>query len=162
MFRLPTKTTLDKAFAIGLGLKALDAIVELVSGSLLLFVSPEQLQSWVRGIFAPESREGANGFVATYLLHWATHFQQGAVLFAAIYLILHGVAKLVVVVEVLRGKSWAYLGLIILLAVFVVYQIYHMAMTGLSPGYLLLTALDLIIIALTSVEYVRLRAHGFE
>lgn len=160
MFRLPTKTALDKAFAIGLGLKALDAIVELVSGLFLLFVSPEQLQNWIRGSLAPELREGANGFVVTYLLHWITHLQQGVVLFAAIYLILHGVAKLVVVVEVLRGKSWAYVGLIVLLALFVVYQIYHMATTGLSPGYLLLTASDLIIIALTSVEYVRLRAHG--
>lgn len=49
--------------------------------------------------------------------------------------------------------------MIILTALFVVYQIYHMAMTGLSLGYLLLTAFDVLIIALTIAEYARLRRH---
>lgn len=162
MFYLPTKTTLDKAFAIGLGLKALDAIVELAGGMFLLFAGPEQLQDLVHSMLAPDLGVGANGFIAAYLLHWSAHFQSGAVLFAATYLLVHGVAKLVVVGEVLRGKLWAYPALIILVALFVLYQIYHMAVTGPSLGYLVLTVSDLVIIALTGAEYVRHRARVSE
>lgn len=157
MFHLRTKTTLDKAFAIGVALKAIDAVSELIGGLWLLFVSPEQLQDWAGIIFAPELREDPRDFIATHVLHWTAHFQHGAVVFAAVYLLSHGLAKLVVVVEIVRGKSWAYPGLIILTALFVAYQIYHMARTGVSLGYLVLTAFDLMIIALTVAEYARLR-----
>lgn len=162
MFHLPTKTALDKAFAIGLGLKTLDAIVELAGGMFLLFAGPERLQEVVRNILASGWGEGANGFFATYLLHWSTQFKGGAVLFAAIYLVVHGVAKLVVVGEVLRGKLWAYPALIILVSLFALYQIYHMMTAGLTLGYVVLTLSDLLIIALTAAEYVRHRARGFE
>lgn len=161
MFHLPTKTVLDKAFAIGLALKALDAIIELAGGMFLLFAGPQRLQELVGRILASGWGEGANGFFATYLLHWSAHFQGGAVLFAAIYLVVHGVAKLVVVGEVLRGKLWAYPALIILISLFVLYQIYHMIRVGPTLGYLVLTVCDLLIIALTAAEYVRHRARGF-
>ena len=158
MLYLSTKTALDKAFAIGIGLKALDAIVELVGGLFVLFGGTDRLQALVHRMLGSEWGEGASGFVAAHLLHGSAHLQHGTVLFAAIYLLVHGVAKLVVVAELLRGKLWAYPGLIILLTVFVLYQIYHMATTGLTLGYLVLTVFDLVIIALTAAEYARHRA----
>ena len=68
--------------------------------------------------------------------------------------------KLVVLVEIVRGRLWAYPGLIALTALFAAYQLYHMAVTGLSAGYLALTLFDLLIIALTTVEYAKLRSPG--
>lgn len=158
MFR--ARTSLDKAFAIGLVLKAIDAIGELIGGLWLLLVSPQQLQRWAGIIFAPELREDPRDFFATHVLHWAAHFQQGTILFAAIYLLSHGIAKLVVVVEILRGRLWAYPGLIVLTAAFAAYQIYHIAVSGVTFGFMALTAFDLLIIALTTAEYAKLRAHG--
>ena len=158
MLYLSTKTALDKAFAIGIGLKTLDAIVELVGGLFVLFAGPGELQDLVHRMLGSEVGEGANDFVVTHLLHWSAHLQHGTVLFAAIYLLVHGVAKLVVVAELLRGKLWAYPGLIILITLFVLYQILHMVTTGLTVGYLVLTVFDLVIIALTAAEYTRHRA----
>lgn len=159
MFYLPTKTILDKAFAVGIGLKALDAVVELVGGLLVLFAGTKPLRNLVHSVLGSELGEGADGVAATHLLHWSASLQHGTVLFAAIYLLVHGVAKLVVVVELLRGKLWAYPGLIILISLFVLYQIYHMMTTGITLGYLVLTVFDLVIIALTAAEYARHRAH---
>ena len=151
------KTGLDKAFAIGLGLKTIDAIVEVIGGVWLLFLRPGQLQSWVGVIFAPELREDPTDLVATHAQHWAAHFNQGAVLFAAAYLLSHGVTKLVVVVEILRGRLWAYPGLIALTSLFVTYQLYHMWRGGLTLSFVALTIFDLLIIALTAAEYAKLR-----
>lgn len=105
MFQLRTRTTLDKAFATGLALKAIDAVIEVIGGLWLLFVSPDQLQKWAAIIFALALNENPSAFIATHVLRWTTHFQHDSVVFAAVYLLSHGVAKLVVVVEILRGKS---------------------------------------------------------
>ena len=63
-------------------------------------------------------------------------------------------------VEIVRGRLWAYPGLIVLTALFAAYQIYYMAATSLSAGYLALTLCDLLIIALTTVEYAKLRSRS--
>ncbi|TAN04650.1 MAG: DUF2127 domain-containing protein [Rhodanobacteraceae bacterium] len=157
MPRFRPRTRLDKAFAIGLALKAIDALFECAGGLWLLFVSPRQLQAWAGIVFAPELREDPNDFIATHALHWVVRFEHGAVLFAAIYLLSHGVAKGIVVAEILRGRLWAYPGLIVLTAAFAAYQIYHMSVSGLSFGFAVLTVFDLFVIALTVAEYARSR-----
>lgn len=157
MIDLRVQTLSDKAFAIGLGLKGLDGISEVVGGLWLLLLGPLRLQAWVGVLVAPELHQDPTDFIATHVLHWATQFDQGSVLFAAVYLLSHGVAKLVVIVEILRGRLWAYPGLIWLTAAFAAYQIYHMVVAGPSFGFVALTLFDLVVIALTVVEYRKLR-----
>lgn len=157
MTLLRVKTGLDQAFAIALCLKAIDGLSEVVGGLWLLFLNPHRLQTWAGLVFAPELREDPHDFVATHVLHWAAHFNQGTVHFAAIYLLSHGVAKLVVIGEILRGRLWAYPGLIILTALFAAYQIYHMVIVGPSLGYGALTLFDGLIIVLTIGEYAKVR-----
>lgn len=142
-----------EAFMLGLGLKGLDGLAEVVGGLWLLLVGPLRLQAWIGALVAPELQQDPSDFVATHLLHWAAQFNQGSVLFAAVYLLSHGVAKLVVIVAILRGRQWAYPGLIGLTAAFAAYQIYHMVVAGPSFGFVALTVFDLLIIALTVVEY---------
>lgn len=158
MMLFRARTVLDKAFAIGLGLKALDGLSEVVGGLWLLFLDPTRLQTWAGLIFAPELQEDPQDFIATHVLQWAAHFNQGTVHFAAIYLLSHGVAKLVAIGEILRGRLWAYPGLIALTALFATYQIYHMVVASPSLGYLALTLFDGLIIVLTIAEYVKIRS----
>lgn len=155
---LSTQTATDKAFAVALALKAIDALGEVAGGLWLLLIDPRWLQGKVAALVAPELREDPRDFLAVHILHWAAHLNQHAMLFAVIYLLSHGVAKLVVLIEIVRGRLWAYPGLIVLTALFVAYQLYHMAVTSLSLGYLALTLLDLLIIALTALEYAKLRS----
>lgn len=157
MTHFRARTSLDRAFAIGLGLKAIDGLGEVVSGLWLFFLEPGRLLTWAGLAFAPELREDPHDFIATHVLQWAAHFDQGTVRFAAIYLLSHGVAKLVVIEEILRGRLWAYPGLIALTALFACYQIYHMAVAGTSPGFVALTLFDGLIIVLTIKEYAKIR-----
>jgi uncharacterized membrane protein len=152
------RTVLDKAFAIGLCLKAIDGLGEVVGGLWLLFLDPGRLQTWAGLVFAPELREDPHDFIATHVLQWAAHFNQGTVRFAAIYLLSHGVAKLVVIAEILRGRLWAYPGLIALTALFAGYQIYHMGVAGPTLGFVALTLFDGLIIVLTIGEYAKIRS----
>lgn len=157
MTQFHARTTLDKAFAIGIGLKAIDGLSEVLSGLWMLFLDPKRLQAWVGLVFAPELREDPHDFIATHVLQWAAHFNQGTVRFAAIYLLSHGLAKLVVIEEILRGRLWAYPGLIVLTALFAAYQIYHMGVAGASLGFIALTLFDGLIIVLTIGEYSKMR-----
>jgi uncharacterized membrane protein len=156
LFRV--RTVLDKAFAIGLCLKAIDGLSEVVGGLWLLLLDPARLQVWAGLVFTPELREDPHDFIATHVLQGAAHFNQGTIRFAAIYLLSHGIAKLVVIGEILRGRLWAYPGLIAITTLFAFYQIYHMVVAGSSLGYLALTLFDGLIIALTIAEYAKIRS----
>ena len=46
-----------------------------------------------------------------------------------------------------------------LAALFAACQLYHIAVAALSPSYLGLALFDLLIIALTAMEYAKLRSH---
>ena len=61
-------------------------------------------------------------------------------------------------IEILRGRLWAYPGLIMLSAGFVCYQSWRMWSEGPSLGLAILTVFDLAIIALTTIEYRKRRA----
>ena len=64
------------------------------------------------------------------------------------YLLTHGIAKIVLVVGVLRGQLWAYPWMIALLSVFIVYQVYRLSYR-LSIGLLLLTLFDVFVVVST-------------
>ena len=143
------KTPLDKAFEVSILLKGLDGLIETLSGIFFLFIHPDEVTRFAQRITA----ENPHSFFGRHILDWAQSFTKGAAIFAALYLLSHGLVKLVLVGAILREHLWAYPGLIIVTIGFVVYQMYHMAAHGLSGGYLFLTAFDLLIIFLTTKEY---------
>ncbi len=121
----PLSPALDKTFKIGLVLKGLDGILEVAGGILLLFLTPHAIEHVVRVLTAHELSEDPHDLVARYLLHTAAHLTKGTTLFGAIYLLSHGVAKIVLVALVLKDKLWAYPWLIALLLAFIGYQLYQ-------------------------------------
>jgi len=62
---------LDRAFAVGIILKGLDGILEVVGGLLLLVVSPEAIDRLSRFLTQHELSEDPHDFLATHLLHAA-------------------------------------------------------------------------------------------
>ena len=147
----------DRAFRIGLLLKALDGLAETLGGVLLLIISPEQINHWAERLTQGELSQDPHDFFATHILKTAHSLTGSALVFGAIYLLSHGIIKLVLVFEVWRDHLWAYLALIGVTALFVIYQLYRIV-DAFSVGLTLLTILDLIIIYLTSVEYKRQKA----
>lgn len=149
---------LDRAFAVGIIGKGLNGVAELIGGLLLLLLTPEQINhvavSWTRG----ELSEDPNDIIATYLLHTANGLTGPAVLFGAVYLLLHGVVKVVLVVALLMNKLWAYPWMIAVLLLFIAYQLYRIVLDP-TAGLIALTAFDVAIVALTWREYHQQRRH---
>ena len=154
----PLSPALDKTFRIGLVLKGLDGVLEVAGGILLLFLSPDAIQHLVRVLTAHELSEDPHDLVARYLLHTTSHLSHGTTLFGAIYLLSHGIAKIVLVALVLKGKLWAYPWLIGLLLAFIAYQLYRITAVHFSIGLTLLTVFDAFLVWLTWREYRSKRA----
>ncbi|GAA3578108.1 DUF2127 domain-containing protein [Microlunatus spumicola] len=143
---------LDRVFLVGIVAKGLNGLVEVVGGALLLLVTPATLQrlaaSWTHG----ELSEDPHDLVATHLLHTANGLTGHAVLFGAVYLLVHGLVKVVLVLALLRDKLWAYPWLIVVLLLFIAYQLYRIVLDP-TAGLVGLTLFDAVIVALTWREW---------
>jgi uncharacterized membrane protein len=146
------RTATDKAFRVSLYLKGLDGLLEILGGILLLIISPEQINHLARWLTQGELSEDPHDFIANHILKTAHDLTGASLAFGAAYLLSHGIVKIVLVVEVLRDHLWAYIGLIGVTSLFVIYQVYRMAV-NFSVGLFLLTLFDLLIIYLTQKEY---------
>jgi uncharacterized membrane protein len=147
---------LDRVFEIGIIAKGLDGLVELVGGVLLLFVTPGGIHHLAAVITQGELSEDPHDVVARYVLHTANGLTGSAVLLGAIYLLAHGAVKVVLVLALLMNKLWAYPCMIIVLLIFIGYQLYRIALDP-SAGLIALTFFDALIVALTWREYRRQR-----
>jgi len=146
---------LDTTFRVSLIVKLVDGILELVGGVLLLVISPQRIGDVVRFLTQHELAEDPHDFFANLLVHAAGSLSVSASLFGAIYLLVHGLVKVLLVGAVLSGRLWAFPWMIGFLVVFIGYQLYEMAV-HFSFGLLLLTLFDIFIVVITVREY-RLR-----
>ncbi len=147
---------IHKVFVWGVLLKALDGVMEVISGIALLF--PGVLTSVAMILIRNELIEHPHDFLATYLPHALPAFLAQSGWFAALYLVSHGVIKVVLVAGLLRGKLWAYPSAIVVFALFIVYQLYRYAFTH-SVFLIIFTVLDLAVIWLTWHEYRYFKKH---
>ncbi len=150
---------LDRAFAVGIILKGLDGVLEVVGGVLLLVISPATIDQVSRTLTQHELSEDPHDYLATHLLHAAGSLTGSSLEFGAAYLLLHGVVKIVLVAALLRDKIWAYPWMIAFLIVFIVYQIYRLTF-AFSSGLVALTVFDLVVVWLTYREYGKQRDFG--
>jgi uncharacterized membrane protein len=147
---------LDRVFAVTLALKALDGLLETIGGLSLFIISPSRMNHWAVSITQHELSQDPHDFFATHFLHSVQHFATGGRIFAAVYLLSHGLTKIILVAEIWRGKLWAYKAMVVFLALFIVYQLYLMLYKP-SLSLALLTLFDGFIIYLTVREYKRRR-----
>ena len=147
---------LDVAFRVSISLKGIDGVLEIAGGVVLLFVAPATLQRWARTLTAHELAQDPHDFVARHVLHSASTLSRSTTLFGAVYLLTHGIAKVVLVVALLREQLWAYPWTIALLGAFIVYQLYRLTYR-ISTLLVLLTVFDVFVLGLTVLEYRRRR-----
>lgn len=147
----------DRAFRVGLWIKGADGVLELLGGLILSVSSPDAVAAFVGLLTRHELSEDPHDVIANFLLGQAGNLTGSAALFGAIYLMSHGIVKLVLVIAVLRQKLWAYPWMIAFLIVFIIYQAYRLTLTP-SVWLILLTLFDVLIVVLTRIEYRRLRA----
>jgi uncharacterized membrane protein len=143
---------LDRVFRVSLILKALDAALEIVGGVLLFFIAPHSIHDMARWAVAHDLAGSPHDAIAKYLLHSANQLSASTTFFAAVYLLVHGVAKLALVVLVLRDKLWAYPWMVALLIAFIIYQAYRFTYRP-GPGLVILSVFDAFVAWLTWREY---------
>lgn len=143
---------IHQMFEIGVLLKGLDGLVELIGGALLLFVSTSTIAAWVAALTHQELIEDPRDLVANYLFSTARHLSVSTQAFAAWYLLGHGMVKLFLVAGLLRGKLWAYPISIFVLGLFILYQVYRFTFTH-SIWLVALSVFDLIVVWLICHEY---------
>lgn len=137
-------------------LKGIDALAETLGGLALYFVGTEAITALVRTLTLHELTQDPHDLVANTLLNMAAGLSVDTKQFYALYLLGHGVIKLVMVGGLLAEKRWAYPLALIGMTAFIVYQLYRYTYTH-SLGLIALTVFDLVIIALVWHEWRRFR-----
>ncbi len=145
-------------FEISLLFKAVFALIEMLGGVAAYFITPQWSLRIVAAITQGELVEDPHDFVANHLLHWAQHLSLSTQHFTAIYLLSHGAIKFALIIGLLRIKLWVYPTAIVAFGLFISYQLYRYTLTH-SAWLLLLTVVDIAVIALTWHEYRYLKRH---
>jgi uncharacterized membrane protein len=146
---------LDKTFNVALILKGLDGLLELVGGILLLIISPDTIDRLAHSLTQHELSENPHDLLIHHLLRLTGNLHHTQT-FGAVYLLTHGLVKIVIVIGLLRREHWSYYVAFVFLGGFVIYQIYRLTYAP-SLGLVLLTVFDLFIIWLTWREFKRRR-----
>jgi uncharacterized membrane protein len=149
---------IHQLFKISVLLKGAHALIECIGGLGLAFVSTSAIVNLVNTLTQDELIEDPNDFVATHLLSLAQTFTVSSQHFYAFYLLSHGLIKVFLVIGLLRNKLWAYPVSLVVLGLFIVYQLYRFSyMHGL--GLIVLTVLDVLVMGLIWHEYRLVHRH---
>ncbi len=150
------QTLLDKAYEIGIVIKGIDGVLELIGGALVLTLSPGAVTGIVHWLTQHELSEDPHDFIATHILKLGQHLAHSHNYFAAAFLLTHGLVKVVLVTCLLLNKLWAYPWALVILGLFLIYQLY-LLITGPSFGMAFLSVLDAVIIWLIYREWQQVR-----
>jgi len=149
---------IHQIFQVSVLLKGAHALIECLGGIALALVSTSSIANFVNAITQDELIKDPNDFVATHLLTMAHNFSVQTQHFYAFYLLSHGLVKVALVVGLLREKLWAYPASLIVLALFVLYQLYRFSYTH-GLGLIVLTLFDIVVMGLIWHEYGLMRRH---
>jgi uncharacterized membrane protein len=149
---------IHQIFQMSVLLKGAHALIECLGGIALALVSTSSIANFVNAITQDELIKDPNDFVATHLLTMAHNFSVQTQHFYAFYLLSHGIVKVALVVGLLRENLWAYPASLIVLALFVLYQLYRFSYTH-GLGLIVLTLFDIVVMGLIWHEYGLMRRH---
>jgi uncharacterized membrane protein len=135
---------IHQIFVVSVSLKGLHALIEVAGGLALYLFSADAIARWLDEIDRHD---------------WiARHFPANEQHFYAVYLLSHGLVKLLLVFGLLREKLWAYPASFAVFGAFIAYQLYRYSYTH-EVALITLTVFDLFVIALAAHEYRLLRKH---
>jgi uncharacterized membrane protein len=139
---------LHQMFIVSIILKGLHALVELVGGIALYLFSTNAIAAWLWE--ASQSHD--------WLQRFADSFSPREHHFYAFYLVSHGIVNGAVVGGLMLKKRWAYQATFAVLTLFIAYQAYRYSYTH-DVGLVVITVIDLIVMALAWNEYRLFKRH---
>lgn len=141
-----------RLFDVALVIKAIDGIIEVVGGVLVVAIRPAFITGLIASLNAEELAREPNGLTAKAVHLVASSLAAGGHWLIGLYLVLHGIIKVLLVLGIFAGKRIAYPLFMGALLVFGIYEIYRG--TARHEIFLqALAALDFAILVLTVHEY---------
>ncbi|MGC1686839.1 MAG: DUF2127 domain-containing protein [Candidatus Acidiferrales bacterium] len=147
-----SRTLLKSTFRTGITFKGIDGVLETVGGVLFLLFPPSKVNAIVTILSQHELSHDPHDFIAIHVLRLSEKLLSSNKLFAALYLLSHGLTKVILVVGLWMNALWAYPLTIGVFAAFSVYQTYRYSHTH-SIVLLFLTIFDVALIYLTWMEW---------
>lgn len=152
----PARTFVDRAFRISLFIKAFDGTLQLIGGSLLFFVEPQELGRWMNFLTRHLFSTNPNNVIAHWLHHQAETLSVDTTLLVSLYMLSHGVIKLGLVYGLLREKLWvfpfAFVGFGAILSIEIYRILFHFFW-----GVCILMAFDTFVLTMVILEFRKLR-----
>ena len=146
------KKDLSVLFQISLIIKEIDAVIEVVGGFLVLFTSKVVLVTFILNFFQDILTDNPKDYVANFIVNSAAELSISSQYFLGAYLLAHGVIKIVLIINLLGKKLWAYFATMIIFPVFIAYELYGFYLSH-SLWTLALTLFDILIVVFTIKEY---------
>lgn len=143
---------IHRIFRVGIVLKGLHALLECAGGVAIGLIGTDTVSRVVEALTQDELIEDPKDFLATHLLAWAQGFSVETKHFYAFYLLSHGLVKLFLVAGLLRNRLWAYPASLVVMGLFIVYQLYRFSYTH-GWGLIVLSVFDIVVIWLIWHEY---------
>jgi uncharacterized membrane protein len=147
------KEKLHKFFEAGVIVKAIDSIGEITLGVLFFVLSSQTVNQIIFFIFGDELTEQPRDWIWNILLHNFNGLSASSQQFWAIIFVAHGLAKIILLIGLIKKKLWIYLFSAFAFGSFVIYQTYHIIFYAPSIIIALLTAIDAIFTVLLVFEY---------
>lgn len=152
MEHLRGNSLLDRSFQLSITLKGLDGLLQIIGAFLFLTANAARVNALVDILTLHLLSPSTVAFLALHLIRASQSIAGHTPYFLFVFLLSHGVAKAVLVTALWFNRMWAYPAMILMLAAFILYQIYVMVY---SPTIFmaLLTIFDAVVIWLTNEEY---------
>jgi len=139
-------------FRIGLLIKAIDGVLECLGAVLLFLLGKPFFQTLTGRLMRKELFEDPHDLLVGSLVTLTQPWAVGKRTFVIVYLLLHGVVKLFVAINVLQKRLWAYPVAIVIFSLFICYQLYRFTHTH-SYFLIFLSVFDFIVSVLIWHEY---------
>lgn len=145
------------AFFAAVAIKGIDGFVETIAGLLVAILGTQSIYDLVIQLTAPELDLHPESKTVHLLRHGASSRAHASSRFIVIWLLLHGILKLVLAVELLRDRSWIFPVAAAILSGFVAYMAYRLV-GHYSPWLLSFALFDLVTVGLVLNEWRSVRA----
>lgn len=145
-----------RLFLVSILAKASLGALQLLTAAAIFFGITSQLPALAQRLVSAELAEDPNDFLAARILSLAGMIPTSDLTFYTFYFAAHGALHVAVAAALLSGAQWAYPSTLLVLAGFVVYQIFEWMAVG-GTMLVLLSAIDLAVIYLTAREWQRVR-----
>lgn len=136
---------IHRIFRVSVVLKGLHALLECAGGIAIGLIGTDTVSRVVEALTQDELIENPKDFLATHLLAWAQGFSVETKHFYAFYLLSRGLVKLFLVAGLLRNGLWAYPASLVVMGLFIVYQLYRFSYTH-GWGLIVLSVFDIVVI----------------